>query len=72
MNRVRKRASILLVFVLILAVGMSFFIWEFFQKSGQWVTFSGSPHVYENSSTGTGTVTDREGILLLDTRGERT
>ena len=71
MNRVTKRASILLVFVLILAAGMSFFIWEFFQKSGQWVTFTGSPHVYENSSTGTGTVTDREGILLLDTRGER-
>lgn len=71
MNRVTKRASILLVFVLVLAGGMSFFVWEFFQKSGQWVTFSGSPHVYENSSTGTGTVTDREGILLLDTRGER-
>ena len=71
MNRVRKRAGILLVFVLILAGGMSFFVWEFFQKSGQWVTFSGSPHVYENSSTGTGTVTDREGVLLLDTRGER-
>lgn len=72
MNRVTKRAGILLVFLLILACGMSFFIWEFFQKSGQWVTFSGSPHVYENSSTGTGVVTDREGILLLDTRGERT
>ena len=72
MNRVTKRAGILLVFVLILAAGMSFFVWEFFQKSGQWVTFTGSPHVYENSSTGTGTVTDREGVLLLDTRGERT
>ncbi len=72
MNRVRKRAGILLVFVLILAAGMTFFLWEFFQKSGQWVTFTGSPHVYQDSSTGTGTVTDRDGVLLLDTRGERT
>ena len=72
MNRVTRRAGILLVFVLILAGGLGFFMWEFFTESDQWVTFSGSPHVYENSSTGSGTVTDRSGVLLLDTREGRT
>lgn len=71
MNRVTRRAGILLIFLLILGIGMSFFVWEFFRESGEWVTFSGSPHLYQNSSTGTGTVTDRQGVLLLDTRGDR-
>lgn len=72
MNRVTKRAGIMLVFILILVAGVSFFVWEFFEKSDQWVVFSGSPHVYETSSIGSGTVTDREGTLLLDTRNRRT
>ncbi len=71
MNRVTKRAGILLVFVAVLLGGIGFFLWEFFQESGQWVVFSGSPHVYADSSTGTGTITDREGCLLLDTREDR-
>lgn len=71
MNRVTKRAGILLVFVLILAVGLGVFLWDYIQSADQWVTFSGSPHVYENSSTGSGTVTDRDGLLLLDTRSGR-
>ena len=57
MNRVTKRAGIMLVFVLLLVAGVSFFVWEFFTKSDQWVTFTGSPHVYENSSNGSGVVT---------------
>lgn len=71
MNRVTKRAGIMLVFILILTAGISFFLWEFFTQSHLWVTFSGSPHVYESGSIGSGTVTDREGTLLLDTRGDR-
>ena len=71
MNRVTKRAGIMLVFILLLFAGVSFFVWEFFTKSDQWVTFAGSPHVYENSSNGSGIVTDREGTVLLDTRGDR-
>jgi peptidoglycan glycosyltransferase len=61
----------MLVFILILTAGVSFFVWEFFAKSDQWVVFSGSPHVYETSSTGSGTITDRAGTLLLDTRDGR-
>ncbi len=72
MNRVTKRAGILLVFMAVLLGGLTFFLWEFFAKSADWVTFPGSPHVYADSSTGTGIITDREGTLLLDTRGERT
>lgn len=71
MNRVTKRAGILVIFVMILAAGLSFFVLEFFQKSREWVVFSGSPHLYQNSSTGSGLVTDRDGVILLDTRTGR-
>lgn len=72
MNRVTKRAGIMLFFILVLLGGMCFFLWEFFTKSDQWVTFRGSPHVYQAGSSGSGTISDREGVMLLDTRDGRT
>lgn len=72
MNRVIHRAWIMLVFILILAVGITFFLAEYVMNASSWVTFSGSPHVYNNSDNiGCGYVTDREGILLLDIRDTR-
>ena len=46
MNRVRNRAWIMLLFLLILVGGMCFFLAEYSMKAEQWVTFRGSPHVY--------------------------
>ena len=71
MNRVRKRAWIMLIFMLILMGGMSFFLYEYATCSAQWVIHKGSPHVYENSSVGTGIIRDREGNLLMDTTDGR-
>lgn len=71
MNRVRKRAWIMLVFMLILLGGISFFLYEYALYSPQWVIHKGSPHVYENSSVGTGLIRDREGQLLMDTTDGR-
>lgn len=71
MNRVRKRAWIMMVFLMILVCGMGFFLYEYTTCSAQWVTHKGSPHVYENSSVGTGVIRDREGQLLMDTTSGR-
>ena len=71
MNRVRKRAWIMLVFMMILTCGMGFFIYEYATHSAQWVVHKGSPHVYENSSVGTGVIYDRDGLLLMDTTDGR-
>lgn len=63
----------MVVFILILALGMVLFLAEYASNAESWVTFSGSPHVYNNSDNiGCGYVTDREGILLLDIREGRT
>lgn len=72
MNRIRKRAWIMLVFMAILVGGLSFFLFEFGMYSSQWVTFKGSPHVYQGASLVAGQITDRDGTMLLDTTDGRT
>jgi peptidoglycan glycosyltransferase len=60
------------LFIFILLGGMVFFLWEYASKADQWVSFTGSPHIYNNSNLGCGTVTDRGGELLLDITDKRT
>ncbi|MBP3305793.1 MAG: penicillin-binding protein [Oscillospiraceae bacterium] len=71
MNRVISRSRIMLILVLILAAGTLFFAAEYFIKAEDWVMFPGSPHVYSNRDAGTGQITDRDGILLMDTTDGR-
>ena len=67
MNRVRNRGKIMLVFLLILVGGMGFFLTEYAMKASQWVSFRGSPHVYQGYANVSATVTDRHGVILLET-----
>ena len=69
MNKVAKRAGVVILLAFLLLAGLSFFVTEFVLKSGEWVVFPGSPHVYHAGNMGSGAVTDREGILLLDMNG---
>ena len=72
MNRVTKRTWIMSVFLLVLLGGTVFFLWEYATKAGQWVISSGSPHVYNGTNIGCGTVVDRSGTTLLDITEIRT
>ena len=72
MNRVTKRTWLMSLFIIILVVGMVFFLWEYVTKAQKWVVFSGSPHVYNSANLGLGTVTDRSGKTLLDITDDRT
>lgn len=72
MNRVTKRTWIIGVFLFVLMAGMVFFLWEYATKAEQWVVFSGSPHVYNGTNIGCGTVVDRSGTMLLDITENRT
>ncbi len=71
MNRIMGRTKVLLVLVLILALGIGFFTGEYFLNSGEWVMFSGSPHIYNAGNLGCGVVSDRDGIMLMDLTGGR-
>ena len=72
MNRIIGRSRILIVLILVLALGSGFFVGEYFTKSGDWILFSGSPHIYNAGNIGCGVITDRDGILLLDMTDGRT
>ena len=72
MNRITRRASALLLLVVVLVGGLGFFIFEYFTKADQWVVSAGSPHIYNNTNIGCGQVYDRSGTLLLDITEKRT
>ena len=72
MNKVASRGGIVLLLVLLLLAGLTFFIFEYVTQADSWVTFSGSPHVYNGGNIGCGKITDRDDTLLLDLNGGRT
>ena len=72
MNRVTKRTWLMSLFIVVLVLGIVFFLWEYVTKAQQWVIFSGSPHVYNSANIGLGTITDRSGEVLLDITDDRT
>ena len=80
MNRIARRSIALILAVVLMFSGMVFFLIEYFIKGDTWVMTDGSPHVYNGNSPaeevkpniGCGVITDREGLLLLDTNDGRT
>ena len=72
MNRVTRRVWIMALFIAVLVGGTGFFVGEFMMKSDQWVISSGSPHVYNATNIGFGSVQDRDGVPLLDITEKRT
>ena len=72
MNRITKRTWIMGLFLLILLGGLLMFMWEYATQAERWVSFSGSPHLYNSSNIGCGTITDRSGNVLLDIAQGRT
>lgn len=71
MNRVTKRSWLMGLFILLLLGGMGFFVLEYTVKADRWVVSPGSPHVFKGSNLGTGTVVDRDNVVLLDVEEER-
>ena len=72
MKRISHRMVLLIVLMSVLVLGVGFFAVRYFIRADDWVVFSGSPHVYEGGNLSTGTVTDRNGVLLLDSTDGRT
>ena len=67
MNRVVGRSGIAMILILVLAAGTVFFVGEYVVHSGDWVISEGSPYVSVEYSGISGTVTDRDGQMLMDT-----
>ena len=72
MKKVSGRAIFPLILAIVLLAGTALLCVRYFVKAGEWVTFSGSPHVYTGVNLDGGVVTDRDGTLLLDSTDGRT
>lgn len=72
MNRIAMRSGAIWVLVGVLLCGLSLFCVEYYLHGDEWVMTQGSPHVYNSINIGTGVITDRDGVLLLDTTKNRT
>ncbi len=66
-----SRARVLIVLVLVLALGVAFFLGEYVTNAKKWVYSAGSPHIYNGNNIGCGQIADREGNLLMDLTGKR-
>ena len=70
MKSISKRTAFALIMASVLLFGTLIFAVRYFLYSDQWVVFRNSPHIYNNSGTlDLGTVTDRDGKLLMDSGG---
>lgn len=72
MNRITIRAFGILLFVLVLVAGTTFFLLEYISKASDWVQFEGSPYAYADGKVDTGLIADRTGLLLADLSGGKT
>ena len=71
MNRIASRSAIALLLTVILLGGMCVFLVEFVTEADDWVIFQGNPHVYSGVNIGCGVITDRSGVVLLDSTDQR-
>lgn len=72
MKKVSGRAIFPLILAIVLLTGTVLLCVRYFAKADEWVTFSGSPHVYTGVNLDGGVVNDRDGTLLLDSTDGRT
>ena len=75
MKKLQRRAYSALLVAICLLFGTGVYVYRFAVHGREWANFSGNAAVYENGRVITGTVTDRNGLVLASVedgkRGER-
>ena len=64
MKRIKRRAYSALLVALCLIAGMSVYIYRFATQGESWANFSANESVWSNGKIITGTITDRNGLVL--------
>ncbi len=71
MKKVSNRSVAALLLAAVLVVGMAVFVISYLVRGGEWAVFPGSPHVYSGGNLNSGVITDRSGVVLLDSTDGR-
>lgn len=65
MKKISGRTVFTTLLSLLAIVGLVLFVIQYFFEAEKWVTHAGSPHVYSGGNISTGSVQDRDGVMLL-------
>jgi len=63
-KRIKRRAFSALLVAVLLICGIGIYVYRFARDGESWATFSANEAIYNNGKLLTGTITDRNGILL--------
>ena len=73
MKRVERRAVSVLALAALILLGTAVLLWRLTRQGYAWATYSANEHIYHNGVLTGGTITDRNGVVLLHTEnGEYT
>ena len=70
MNKIKRRALIILALVAFLALGSAYFLIILETDGEDWAAFASNTHTHTNGILTSGQVRDRNGVLLLSTDEE--
>lgn len=66
MKKLRGRTWFVLLFTLLLLLGTCILVGMYFVQGREWASFSANSHLYNKGRIATGSITDRNGVLLFD------
>ena len=64
MKKVKARTLTVLLIALALVVGLGVYVLRYFRNGADWAAFSANSAVYRDGMLATGTLTDRNGVVL--------
>ncbi len=71
MKKVQRRSYIALILAFLVMAGLGVFLWRYAVDGRSWVSFSANGNLYRGGTLLAGTVTDRNGVILADSDGEK-
>lgn len=66
MKKLERRSLICILIAVVLLAGVGLFVFRFVRHGGEWASFYGNQQIYTDGLLNRGTITDRNGELLLD------
>ena len=66
MKRVKHRASVAMLLALAIVAGLGVFLFRLWSDGADWALYRANQSVYSGGMLRTGTLTDREGVILAD------
>ena len=65
MKKLERRAIICLALAFVLLAGICYYVFLVWTEGGKWISLPSNQHIYKGGYLSTGSIYDRNGILLV-------